>query len=111
MLRAPAVKPSARGEIEITDVNRAYIEMSELHVEVMGRGFAWLDTGTMDPLVEASQFVQVLEHRQGTRISCIEEIAFRRGFIDSAQLRKLGQRCGKSAYGAYVMKTADGEFE
>ena len=107
---AAAVKPSARGEIEITDVNRAYVEMGELHVEVMGRGFAWLDTGTMDSLVEASQFVQIMEHRQGTRISCIEEIAFRQGFIDSSQLRRLGQRCGKSEYGAYLIKVADGEI-
>jgi len=108
---AAAVKPSARGEVEITDVNRAYIEMGELHVEVMGRGFAWLDTGTMDSLIEASQFVQIMEHRQGTRISCIEEIAFRRGFIDAPQLRKLGQRCGNSEYGAYLLKVAEGEIE
>ncbi|HLH48116.1 MAG TPA: glucose-1-phosphate thymidylyltransferase RfbA, partial [Roseiarcus sp.] len=101
---AASVKPSARGEIEITDVNRAYVEMGALHVEVMGRGFAWLDTGTMDSLVEASQFVQIMEHRQGTRISCIEEIAFRQGYIDSSQLRGLGQRCGKSEYGAYLIK-------
>ncbi len=108
---AAAVKPSARGEIEITDINRAYVETGQLQVEVMGRGFAWLDTGTMDSLIEASEFVQVLEHRQGTKISCIEEIAFRQGFIDATQVRKLGQRCGKSEYGAYLMKIADGEFE
>jgi glucose-1-phosphate thymidylyltransferase len=108
---AAAVKPSGRGELEITDVNRAYVETGELHVEVMGRGFAWLDTGTMDSLIEASQFVQIMERRQGTRISCIEEISFRQGFIDAAQLRKLGQRCGKSEYGAYLMKIADGEFD
>jgi glucose-1-phosphate thymidylyltransferase len=108
---AAAVKPSARGEIEITDINRAYVELGELHVEVMGRGFAWLDTGTMDSLLEASEFVQVLEHRQGTKISCVEEIALRQGFIDEAQLKKLGLRCGKSEYGAYLMKIADGELE
>jgi glucose-1-phosphate thymidylyltransferase len=85
--------------------------MGELHVEIMGRGFAWLDTGTMDSLIEASEFVQIMEHRQGTKISCIEEIAFRRGFIDEPQVRKLAQRCGKSEYGSYLMKVADGEFE
>jgi glucose-1-phosphate thymidylyltransferase len=108
---AAAVKPSARGEIEITDINRAYIEIGELHVELMGRGFAWLDTGTMDSLIEASEFVQIFQHRQGTKVSCIEEIAFRQGFIDAMQLRTLGQRCGKSEYGAYLMKLADGELE
>jgi glucose-1-phosphate thymidylyltransferase len=108
---AAAVKPSARGEIEITDVNRAFVEMGELHVELMGRGFAWLDTGTVDSLVEASQFVQIIEHRQGTKISCVEEIAFRLGFIDATQLRKLALRCGKSAYGAYLFQVAEGEYD
>jgi glucose-1-phosphate thymidylyltransferase len=108
---AASVKPSARGEIEITDVNRAFVEMGELHVELMGRGFAWLDTGTVDSLVEASQFVQIIEHRQGTKISCVEEIAFRLGFIDATQLRKLAQRCGKSAYGAYLFQVAEGEYD
>jgi glucose-1-phosphate thymidylyltransferase len=108
---AASVKPSARGEIEITDVNRAFVEMGELHVELMGRGFAWLDTGTVDSLVEASQFVQIIEHRQGTKISCVEEIAFRLGFIDATQLRKLALRCGKSAYGAYLFQVAEGEYD
>ncbi|HLW90228.1 MAG TPA: glucose-1-phosphate thymidylyltransferase RfbA [Roseiarcus sp.] len=99
---AAAVKPSARGEIEITDVNRAYIEKGELNVEIMGRGFAWLDTGTIDSLLDASQFVQIVERRQGTKMSCVEEIAFRLGFIDAEQLRRLASRCANSAYGAYL---------
>ena len=107
---AAAVKPSARGEIEITDVNRAYVEMGELNVEIMGRGFAWLDTGTVDSLLEAAQFVQIMERRQGTRMSCVEEIAFRAGFIDRAQLRQLAQRCANSTYGRYLKGVADGDF-
>ena len=99
---AAAVKPSARGEIEITDVNRAYMETGELNVEVMGRGFAWLDTGTVDSLLDASQFVQIVERRQGTKMSCVEEIAFRLGLIDAEQLRRLASRCANSAYGRYL---------
>jgi glucose-1-phosphate thymidylyltransferase len=108
---AAAVSPSARGEIEITDVNRAYIELGALHVELMGRGYAWLDTGTVDSLIEAAQFVQIMEHRQGARISCLEEIAFRLNLIDAHQLRKLAARCGNSNYGRYLRSVADGEFE
>jgi glucose-1-phosphate thymidylyltransferase len=104
---AASLKPSARGEIEITDVNRAYIESGDLHVEIMGRGFAWLDTGTYDSLLEAAQFVQVFENRQGTRIGCIEEVAFRRGLISAEQLRALGRAADKSGYGRYLMDIAD----
>jgi glucose-1-phosphate thymidylyltransferase len=105
---AANLKPSPRGEIEITDVNRAYMEWGELHVSLMGRGFAWLDTGTPDSLLEAAQFVQILETRQGLRIAAPEEVAFRAGFIDAAQLTKLGEAQSKSNYGAYLMKLAEG---
>jgi len=107
---AATVKPSARGEIEITDVNRAYMKTSGLNVEVMGRGFAWLDTGTVDSLLDASQFVQIVERRQGTKMSCIEEIAFRLGFIDADQLRRLAGRCANSAYGAYLRSVLETQF-
>ena len=104
---AASLQPSARGEIEITDVNRAYIDSGDLHVEIMGRGFAWLDTGTCDSLLEAAQFVQVFENRQGTRIGCIEEVAFRRGLIDVEQLRALGRASEKSGYGRYLIDIAN----
>jgi glucose-1-phosphate thymidylyltransferase len=107
---AAAINPSARGEIEITDVNRAYLEAGDLHVEVMGRGYTWLDTGTVDSLLDASQFVQIMERRQGARVSCVEEIAFRLGLIDVDQLRRLGRRCRNSDYGDYLMRIADSEF-
>jgi glucose-1-phosphate thymidylyltransferase len=100
---AASIRPSARGELEITDVNRAYMERGELHVEVLGRGFAWLDTGTHASLVEASHFVQILEQRQGTRISCPEEIALRLGYISRDQFHGLAQRCAKSSYGEYLL--------
>ncbi|WP_018389125.1 glucose-1-phosphate thymidylyltransferase RfbA [Ancylobacter sp. FA202] len=106
---AAGLKPSPRGEIEITDVNRAYMERGELDVLMMGRGFAWLDTGTPESLIEAAQFVQILESRQGLRIASPEEIAFRAGFIDAAQLRALGEAQRKSAYGAYLLRIADEE--
>ncbi|MNH73610.1 Glucose-1-phosphate thymidylyltransferase 1 [compost metagenome] len=96
------LKPSPRGELEITDVNRAYLERGKLSVEIMGRGYAWLDTGTPDSLVEAAEFVRVLEKRQGFKIACPEEIAFTKGFIDAAQLDTLTQALGKSAYGQYL---------
>ena len=99
---AASLKPSPRGELEITDVNRAYITRNEARVELMGRGMAWLDTGTHESLIEASEFVHILERRQGTRIACIEEIAYRMGFIDQAQLLKLADGYGKSEYGAYL---------
>ncbi|WP_371348806.1 glucose-1-phosphate thymidylyltransferase RfbA [Ancylobacter sp. IITR112] len=104
---AAGLKPSPRGEIEITDVNRAYMEGGELDVLMMGRGFAWLDTGTPESLIEAAQFVQILESRQGLRIASPEEVAFRAGFIDAAQLRALGEAQKKSAYGAYLLRLAE----
>jgi len=100
---ASTIKPSARGELEITDVNRVYLERGELFVEVLGRGFAWLDTGTHASLVEASHFVQILEQRQGLRIACPEEIALRLGYISPEQLHALAQRCAKSSYGEYLL--------
>jgi glucose-1-phosphate thymidylyltransferase len=103
---AAALKPSARGELEITDVNKIYLEQGRLQVNRMGRGFAWLDTGTPDSLAEAGSFVQALEHRQGFKIACPEEIAFEKGWIDAAQLRTLGQALGKSSYGQYLLKLA-----
>jgi glucose-1-phosphate thymidylyltransferase len=100
---AAALKPSARGELEITDVNRAYMERGDLFVEVLGRGFAWLDTGTHASLVDASHFIQVLEERQGMRVSCPEEIALRLGYITLDQFHALAQRCAKSSYGQYLL--------
>jgi len=99
---AANLKPSARGELEITDVNRIYLERGQLSVEIMGRGYAWLDTGTPDSLVEAAEFVRTLEKRQGFKISCPEEIAFQKGFIDAAQLERLAVALGKSSYGQYL---------
>ncbi|AVO45533.1 glucose-1-phosphate thymidylyltransferase RfbA [Phreatobacter cathodiphilus] len=104
---AKAVKPSARGEYEITDVNRAYLERGDLHVQRMGRGFAWLDTGTPDSLTDASNFVRTIEKRQGTRICCPEEIAFEKGFIDAAQLLVLAKALGKSPYGRYLERVVE----
>jgi len=99
-------KPSTRGELEITDVNKTYLSNQRLKVEQMGRGFAWLDTGTQDSLLEASQFVQALEKRQGMKISCIEEIAFQIGYIDKTQLEILGNNMSNSPYGEYLIKIA-----
>ena len=99
---AASIKPSARGELEITDVNLAYLKMGKLSVEVMGRGYAWLDTGTPDSLLEAAEFVRTLERRQGFKIACPEEIAFQMGFIDVTQLERQTDRLGKSAYGVYL---------
>jgi glucose-1-phosphate thymidylyltransferase len=103
---AANLKPSARGELEITDVNRAYLERGKLRVEKMGRGFAWLDTGTPDSLLDAGEFVRVLEKRQGFKICCPEEIAFRFGWIDTRQLERLAQPLAKSNYGGYLLKLA-----
>ncbi len=103
---AANLKPSPRGELEITDVNRIYLERGQLSVEIMGRGYAWLDTGTPDSLLEAAEFVRTLEKRQGFKIACPEEIAFRHGFIDEAQLGKLIDSLGKSDYAAYLRELA-----
>jgi glucose-1-phosphate thymidylyltransferase len=104
---ARSLKPSARGELEITDVNRAYVERGQATVQLLGRGMAWLDTGTHESLIEASEFVHILQQRQGTSIACIEEISYRRGFIDQAQLLKLADGYGKSEYGGYLRACAN----
>ncbi len=104
---ARAVKPSARGELEITDVNRVYLERGALSVERIGRGYAWLDTGTPDSLLEAASFVQTMERRQGLRIACLEEIAFKMGFISLDALRDLARPIAKSDYGKYLLRVAD----
>lgn len=101
---AKSLKPSARGELEITDMNRVYLDDGSLSVEIMGRGFAWLDTGTPDTLLEAAEFVRTLEKRQGFKIACPEEIAFEKGWIDAAALEALAAGYGKSDYGAYLRK-------
>ncbi|HEY8381970.1 MAG TPA: glucose-1-phosphate thymidylyltransferase RfbA [Microvirga sp.] len=105
---AANLKPSPRGEFEITDVNRIYLERGQLQVELMGRGFAWLDTGTPDSLVEASEFVRALEKRQGFRIACPEEIAFHSGWISQDELVALGAKLSKSTYGQYLLRVAEG---
>lgn len=104
---AASVKPSARGEIEITDINRMYLEAGDLHVERLGRGFAWLDTGTHDSLQEAGGFIKAIEHRQGLKVACLEEIAFHQGFIDESQLRRAADDMGKSEYGRYLLSLID----
>ena len=101
---AKSIKPSARGELEITDVNRVYLARGDLNVEQMGRGFAWLDTGTHDSLIQAGEFVRTVEARQSLKIACPEEIAYRLGFIDAAQLEKLAQPLAKSGYGEYLLR-------
>lgn len=106
---AKQVKPSARGELEITTLNDLYLKQDKLNAQLLGRGFAWLDTGTMDSLVEASSFVQMIEKRQGIKISVLEEIAFRHGWIDKDQLVVSAQKYGKSPYGEYLRKVADGQ--
>jgi glucose-1-phosphate thymidylyltransferase len=103
---AARIKPSARGEIEITDINKAYLERGDLHVEVLGRGFAWLDTGTHSSLVEASHFVQILEQRQGLRIACPEEIALRQGYITLPAFERVAEKSAKSSYGEYLQSVA-----
>ncbi len=105
--RARTLKPSKRGELEITDLNRLYLESGKLHVEVLGRGTAWLDTGTHDSLLEAAEFVSVIENRQGLKIACLEEIAYRKGWIDRAGLDANIAKLGKSAYGAYLRRIAE----
>ncbi|MGL5363511.1 MAG: glucose-1-phosphate thymidylyltransferase RfbA [Bosea sp. (in: a-proteobacteria)] len=100
------LKPSPRGELEITDVNRAYLRAGTLDVQLMGRGYAWLDTGTHDTLLQAAEFVRTVQERQGLSIGCLEEVAWRMGFIDSAQLDRLASQLGKSSYGAYLRRVA-----
>ena len=104
--KAASLRPSARGEYEITDLNRLYLEEGTLKVELFGRGFAWLDTGNCDSLLEASNFVATIQNRQGFRVSCIEEIAWRKGWIGIDQLKHLGERMGKTEYGRYLMELA-----
>jgi glucose-1-phosphate thymidylyltransferase len=106
---AAGLKPSARGELEITDVNRAYLKRGALAVETLGRGFAWLDTGTHESLIEASTFIQTIERRQGFKIACPEEIAYREGFIDLAQLARLAAPLAKSDYGRYLHRLVEDE--
>ena len=100
---AKSIKPSHRGELEITCVNNAYLERGDLNVEVLGRGFAWLDTGTHESLLEAGQFVQTIEHRQGFKIACLEEIAFNNGWLNEAQLKELAKPLMKNGYGQYIL--------
>ena len=100
---AASIKPSARGELEITDVNRVYLEQDQLNVEIMGRGYAWLDTGTHDSLLEAASFIATLQKRQGLQVACPEEIAFGQGWIDAAQIQKLASPLSKNGYGQYLL--------
>ena len=104
---ANQVKPSARGELEITTLNDMYLQEQILNVQLLGRGFAWLDTGNCDSLLEASNFVATIQNRQGFRVSCIEEIAWRKGWIDADQLYRLGEQLGKTEYGTYLMELAN----
>lgn len=106
--KAKSLKPSARGELEITDINRLYMESGSLSVEIMGRGYAWLDTGTHASLIEASNFIQTIEERQGLKVSCPEEIAYRQGFIDAEQVKKLAAPLSKNPYGQYLLKIVKG---
>ncbi|MBT3507629.1 MAG: glucose-1-phosphate thymidylyltransferase RfbA [Methylococcales bacterium] len=105
---AKSIKPSPRGELEITDVNRYYLEQNTLSVQVLGRGFAWLDTGTHDSLLAASQFIQTIEHRQGLKVACLEEIAYRNHWIDAQMLNTQAQHLRKTGYGEYLLKVLEG---
>jgi glucose-1-phosphate thymidylyltransferase len=104
---AAALRPSARGELEITDLNRAYLAAGTLHVEVLGRGFAWLDTGTHDSLLQASNFIQTIQERQGLHVACLEEVAFKMGFLDAAAIRTLAGRMGAGSYATYLLRMLD----
>jgi len=108
---AKQMKPSARGELEITDLNRVFLESGELDVQLLGRGFAWLDTGTMDSLVDAAEFVRMIEKRQGIKISAIEEIAYKNGWITKEKLMESAERYGKSTYGQHLKKVAEGKIK
>jgi glucose-1-phosphate thymidylyltransferase len=105
---AKRIKPSARGELEITEVNRVYLEQQQLNVEILGRGFAWLDTGTHDSLIEAGQFVQTIEHRQGFKIACLEEIAYNQGWLSKTELLHRAEALAKTAYGEYLLEISTG---
>jgi glucose-1-phosphate thymidylyltransferase len=106
---AAGLKPSARGELEITDVNRAYLEWGELHVERLGRGIAWLDTGTYDSLLQASNFIQAIEERQGLMVACVEEIAWRMGWITADDIRRIAAPMKQNGYGQYLLGLLDGD--
>lgn len=108
--KAKSLKPSSRGELEITDLNRLYLEEGRLNVKLLGRGMAWLDTGTHDSLLQAANFISTIQNRQGLKIACIEEIAYKKGFIDKAQLLKLAQTLIKNEYGQYLVKIANHEL-
>ena len=101
---AADIRPSARGELEITDVNKVYLQQSQLHVELMGRGMAWLDTGTHESLLEAAQFIATLEKRQGLKVACPEEVAYRKGYISAAQVERLAEPLKKNTYGQYLLR-------
>jgi glucose-1-phosphate thymidylyltransferase len=106
---AKTIRPSSRGELEITDVNQAYLEAGELNVQLMGRGFAWLDTGTHDSLMEAGQFVQTIEHRQGLKVACLEEIGFRNGWLSAERLQAQADALGATGYGQYLHRVLESE--
>jgi glucose-1-phosphate thymidylyltransferase len=106
---AKQVKPSARGELEITDINNAYLQRGDLNVSLLGRGFAWLDTGTHDSLMEASHFVQTIEARQGLKVACLEEIAYQQGWLSREQLQRQASALGKTGYGQYLLRLASQE--
>lgn len=107
---AKSIKPSPRGELEITDINVAYMQQNNLNVSLLGRGFAWLDTGTHDSLLDAGQFVQTIEHRQGFKVACLEEIAFNNGWITTQELEQQGNNLKKTGYGQYLLKVASGQI-
>ena len=109
--KAKSLKPSPRGELEITDLNRLYLEENRLNVKLLGRGFAWLDTGTFDSLLQASNYIATIEQRQGLKISCIEEIAYKKGFISREQLLALAAPLKKNQYGQYLLKLADNQIK
>ncbi|MFN3659747.1 MAG: sugar nucleotidyltransferase, partial [Brevinematales bacterium] len=104
--KAKTLKPSSRGELEITDLNRCYLEEGSLQVEILGRGFAWLDTGTHESLLEASNFIETIEHRQGLKVACLEEIAVLKGFISLERFRNLGEEMKNNQYGQYILRRA-----